>query len=145
MADPLRPGTASYKAVRKKLDDERGSFPKGGCLSLYFDKFRQVLLFAAKPLAALHSQIPVTASLRVPPKGSEVGVRVQHGQHSSPRARNARLPVTFNLRSSKFLRLEIIHMNYDLKECGRRIRQLRIQHGYTQEGFARELKLFESS
>lgn len=35
-------------------------------------------------------------------------------------------------------------MNYDLKECGRRIRQLRVQHGYTQEGFARELNINRS-
>lgn len=35
-------------------------------------------------------------------------------------------------------------MNYDIKECGKRIRQLRNQHGYTQEGFARELNINRS-
>lgn len=35
-------------------------------------------------------------------------------------------------------------MNYNMKECGNRIRQLRIQHGYTQEGFAKELNINRS-
>lgn len=35
-------------------------------------------------------------------------------------------------------------MSYDMKECGKRIQQLRIQHGYTQEGFAKELNINRS-
>ena len=56
-------------------------------------------------MAALPRQISVITGLRVPPMESEVGVRVQYGQHSSPRARNARLPVISNLRFTKILRL----------------------------------------
>lgn len=75
---------------------------------------------------------------------SEVGDRVQYGQHSSPRARNARLLVISNLRFSKILRLEITHMSYDMKECGKRIQQLRIQQGYTQEKLAQGVNVDRS-
>ena len=43
-------------------------------------------------MAALSGPISIIINLRVPPMESEVGVRVQYGQHSSPRARNARCP-----------------------------------------------------
>lgn len=36
-------------------------------------------------------------------------------------------------------------MNYDMKECGNRIRQLRIQHRYTQEEFAKTLNVDRSN
>lgn len=35
-------------------------------------------------------------------------------------------------------------MNYDMKKCGERIRQIRKQHGYTQEGLAGELNMDRS-
>ena len=35
-------------------------------------------------------------------------------------------------------------MNYDMKQSGERIQQLRIQHGYTQGGLARELNVDRS-
>lgn len=75
---------------------------------------------------------------------SEVGVRAQIGQHSSPKARNARLPVISNLKFSKILRLEIVHMNYDMKKCGERIHQLRLQAGYTQSELASKLNIDRS-
>jgi len=49
-----------------------------------------------------------------------------------------------SLRLSIFLRLEIIHMDYDMKECGKRIQQLRLRHGYTQDELARELHVNRS-
>ena len=36
-------------------------------------------------------------------------------------------------------------MNYDMKQSGKRIRQLRIQHGYTQEEFAKALNIDRSN
>ena len=75
---------------------------------------------------------------------SEVGNRVQFGQHSSPRARNARLPVISSLRFSKILRLEIIYMNYDVKQSGERIRQLRIRDRLSQEQVAGKLNIDRS-
>ena len=36
-------------------------------------------------------------------------------------------------------------MNYDMKECGTRIQQLRIQQGYTQEEFAKRLNIDRSN
>ena len=36
-------------------------------------------------------------------------------------------------------------MNYDMKQSGGRIQQLRIQQGYTQERFARELNIDRSN
>lgn len=33
-------------------------------------------------------------------------------------------------------------MNYYVNECGKHIRQLRIQHGYTQEGLSKELRQY---
>ena len=36
-------------------------------------------------------------------------------------------------------------MNYDMKQCGERIQQLRIQHGYTQEEFAKTLNVDRSN
>jgi len=36
-------------------------------------------------------------------------------------------------------------MNYDVKECGRRIRQLRVQAGYTQQKIAEMLNVDRSS
>ena len=36
-------------------------------------------------------------------------------------------------------------MNYDMKACGNRIRQLRIQHRYTQEEFAKTLNVDRSN
>lgn len=35
-------------------------------------------------------------------------------------------------------------MNYDMKKCGERIRQIRKQHGYTQERLAGELNMDRS-
>ena len=35
-------------------------------------------------------------------------------------------------------------MYYDMKECGKRIQQLRTQHGYTQDELARELHINRS-
>ena len=35
-------------------------------------------------------------------------------------------------------------MSYDMKECGKRIQQLRIQHGYTQEKLAQEVNVDRS-
>lgn len=55
------------------------------------------------------------------------------------------LPVIFNLRFAKILRLEIIHMSYDMKKCGKRIQQFRIQCGYTQEEFAKTLNIDRST
>ena len=36
-------------------------------------------------------------------------------------------------------------MNYDMKECGKRIQQLRIQHGCSQEQLAKELNIDRSN
>ena len=36
-------------------------------------------------------------------------------------------------------------MNYDMKKSGERIQQLRIQHGYTQEQFAKALNIDRSN
>ena len=36
-------------------------------------------------------------------------------------------------------------MTYDIKKCGERIRQLRIQNGYTQETFAKALNIDRSN
>ena len=36
-------------------------------------------------------------------------------------------------------------MNYDMKKSGKRIQQLRIQHGYTQEEFAKALNIDRSN
>ena len=36
-------------------------------------------------------------------------------------------------------------MNYDMKQSGERIQQLRIQHGYTQEAFAKALNIDRSN
>ena len=36
-------------------------------------------------------------------------------------------------------------MNYDMKQSGERIQQLRIQHGYTQEKFAKALNIDRSN
>ena len=36
-------------------------------------------------------------------------------------------------------------MNYDMKQSGERIQQLRIQHGYTQEQFAKALNIDRSN
>lgn len=41
-------------------------------------------------------------------------------------------------------RLEIVEMNYDIKRSGKRIRQLRIHLGYTQEMLAQELSIDRS-
>ena len=54
------------------------------------------------------------------------------------------LLVTSNLRFSKILRLEIIHMSYNMKECGNRIRQLRIKKGFTQGSIAGMLNIDRS-
>ena len=35
-------------------------------------------------------------------------------------------------------------MNYDIMQCGERIRQLRIQNGYTQESLAEKLNIDQS-
>ena len=35
-------------------------------------------------------------------------------------------------------------MNYDMKECGKRVQQLRIQKGYTQETLANRLSIDRS-
>jgi len=40
--------------------------------------------------------------------------------------------------------LEIFDMHYDMKECGERIRQLRIESGLTQEKVATELNIDQS-
>lgn len=44
----------------------------------------------------------------------------------------------------KTLRLETVHMNYDMKKSGERIRQLRIQRGFTQENVAQVLNIDRS-
>ena len=36
-------------------------------------------------------------------------------------------------------------MNFDMKKCGARVQQLRIQHGYTQEEFAKALNIDRSN
>ncbi len=38
-----------------------------------------------------------------------------------------------------------LHMNYDMEKTGQRIQQLRIQHGYTQEEFAKALNIDRSN
>ena len=62
-------------------------------------------------MAALHGQIPVTTDPRILPKESEVGDRVQFGQHSSPRARNARAR---DLQSQILQNSEIGDFTYEL-------------------------------
>lgn len=107
-------------------------------LSNYVSRSRKIWGQSAKcHMAALSCPIPVIANLRVPPMESEVGVRVQYGQHSSPRARNARCPWPSISDSLKFWDLEAIHMSYDMKECGKRIQQLRIQCNYSQQQLAK--------
>lgn len=91
-------------------------------------------------MAALYRQIPMITSLRVPPKRSEVGDHVQVGQR---RPHNLFATIS-NLRSSKILRLEIIHMSYNTKESGKRIQTLRLQNGYTQEVLANKLNIDRS-
>ena len=49
-----------------------------------------------------------------------------------------------NFRSIKKLRLEIIHMKYDMKQIGDRIRQLRMKRGLTQEKAAEALEIDRS-
>ena len=44
----------------------------------------------------------------------------------------------------KILRLEFIHMDYNVKQSGERIRQLRIQNGLTQEKAANVLNIDQS-
>lgn len=57
------------------------------------------------------------------------------------------VPVTSNLapRTPQILRLESLHMDYNMAQSGERIQQLRIQHGYTQEEFAKVLNIDRSS
>ena len=52
--------------------------------------------------------------------------------------------VISSLRVPKILRLEIIFVIYDIKVCGERIRQLRIESNLTQEGLASELNIDRS-
>ena len=59
---------------------------------------------------------------------------------------HSEISVTSDLNPhSRILRLEIMHMNYDMKQSGERIQQLRIQHGYTQEEFAKALNIDRSN
>lgn len=59
---------------------------------------------------------------------------------------HSEISVTSNLvpQPQKILRLEIVDMIYDIKKCGDRIRQLRIQSGYTQESLAKKLDIDRS-
>lgn len=56
----------------------------------------------------------------------------------------SKVPMISNFRSIKKLRLEIIHMKYDMKQIGDRIRQLRMKRGLTQEKAAEALEIDRS-
>lgn len=57
------------------------------------------------------------------------------------------MPVARNLQSQILQNSEIgdIHMNYNMKECGKRIRQLRAQCGYIREELANTLNIDRST
>ena len=58
---------------------------------------------------------------------------------------HSKVPVTSNLtRATQILRLEPTHMNYDMKQSGKRIQQLRIKNGLTQEQVAEVLNIDRS-
>ena len=58
---------------------------------------------------------------------------------------HSKVPVTSNLtRATQILRLEPTHMNYVMKQSGKRIQQLRIKNGLTQEQVAEVLNIDRS-